>query len=104
MQHYLAMLPARSADSVAFTDLDGRTPYTYAQALDDTRFFCAGLGIPVDELGTHSFRIGLATEAGRLGLPDHLIKTLGRWESDSFLVYIRMDPFELAYLAARLAG
>ncbi len=102
---YGAMLPAsRLASAPVLTDMDGLTPYTYAQALEDTRFYCAGLGIPVEELGTHSFRIGLATEAGRLNLPDRVIKTLGRWESDAFLVYVRTDPRELAHHAALLAG
>jgi site-specific recombinase XerD len=40
----------------------------------------------------HSFRIGAATKATRVGIPDHLIQTLGRWSSDSYLRYIRVDP------------
>ncbi|XP_046556919.1 LOW QUALITY PROTEIN: uncharacterized protein LOC124266160 [Haliotis rubra] len=37
----------------------------------------------------HSFRIGAATSAAAANVPDHLIKTLGRWSSDSYLRYIR---------------
>lgn len=39
----------------------------------------------------HSFRIGAATEAARLGLDNSVIKRLGRWESDRFNIYIRPD-------------
>jgi len=104
LSRYSAMLPSRVSNAPVFTSQDGLTPYSYAQALEDTRYFCAGLDIPVNELGTHSFRIGLATEAGRLRLPDHIIKTLGRWESNAFEIYIQTDPRDLAYTAALLAG
>ena len=36
----------------------------------------------------HSFRIAAATSAAPRGLPDHLIKTLGRWSSDGYQIYI----------------
>lgn len=38
---------------------------------------------------SHSFRIGAATSAAAAGIPAWLIKTLGRWSSDAYLVYIR---------------
>ena len=37
----------------------------------------------------HSFRIGGTTELLLRGIPPDVIKTLGRWESDSFLAYWR---------------
>lgn len=37
----------------------------------------------------HSFRIGAATEAARIGLQDNIIKKIGRWSSNSFQLYIR---------------
>ena len=37
----------------------------------------------------HSFRIGAATSSASVNTPDHLIKTLGRWSSDSYQLYIR---------------
>jgi hypothetical protein len=37
----------------------------------------------------HSFRIGASTSAGSVNIQDHLIKTLGRWSSDSYCRYIR---------------
>lgn len=43
----------------------------------------------------HSFRIGAATEAAQRGVPEHTIKKLGRWESDAFKRYIRIQSFSL---------
>jgi hypothetical protein len=45
----------------------------------------------------HSFRIGAATSAAKAKVPDHLIKTLGRWSSDSYLRYIRTSQSTLAH-------
>ena len=39
----------------------------------------------------HSFRRGAATEARNVGLPDELIKLLGRWKSEAYLRYIEVE-------------
>jgi hypothetical protein len=39
----------------------------------------------------HSFRIGGATEAKRLGVTDDIIKQWGRWNSNVYLKYIRLN-------------
>ena len=36
------------------------------------------------------FWIGAATTAAERGIPDSIIKVLGRWKSDAFQTYIRM--------------
>ena len=39
----------------------------------------------------HSFRIGAATLAAQQGLSDAQIRAMGRWKSDSFKKYIRIE-------------
>ena len=49
-------------------------------------------------------RIGAATTASAVGLPDSTIKSLGRWSSDAFQGYIRPSPGDLAGVASLLAS
>lgn len=51
----------------------------------------------------HSFRIGAASAAARAGVPDHLIKAMGRWQSEAYQVYIHTPPETLASISAALA-
>lgn len=39
----------------------------------------------------HSFRIGAASHAAEGGMSDAQIRTLGRWKSNAFLKYIRIQ-------------
>ena len=50
----------------------------------------------------HSFRIGAATTAAQRGIQDSLIKTLGRWESSAYLVYVRTPRETLCSVAKSL--
>ena len=60
-------------------------------------------GLPASSYAGHSFRIGAATTAAMAGLPESLIKTLGRWESSAYTVYIRTPP-ERLMTASRVLG
>ncbi|XP_048583959.1 uncharacterized protein LOC125563135 [Nematostella vectensis] len=46
-------------------------------------------GFPHSSLKGHSLRIGTASYAAAAGLPDWLIKVLGRWSSDCYQLYVR---------------
>lgn len=46
-------------------------------------------GLDPRQFGSHSFRIGVATEASRWGLGAKMIKRIGRWESNQFRLYVR---------------
>jgi hypothetical protein len=56
----------------------------------DTMGLCDG------NFNGHSFRIGAATSAERGQVPDHMIKTLGRWSSDCYTRYVRTDDTTLS--------
>ena len=46
-------------------------------------------GLPFHSLKGHSFRIGAASSAAAAGLPDWLIKVMGRWSSHGYQLYTR---------------
>ena len=49
------------------------------------------LGYNENDYNTHSFRIGAATHAAKMGKSDDEIITMGWWKSDSYKRYIRID-------------
>ena len=62
----------------------------------------AGIENPSHYAG-HSFRIGAATTAAATGVEDSIIKTLGRWESSAYLLYLRIPRERLAALSKLLS-
>ena len=60
-------------------------------------------GLPFESLKGHSFRIGAASAAAAAGLPDWLIKVLGRWSSDCYQLYIRTPQAVLHSVAPKMA-
>ena len=47
------------------------------------------IGLNPDHYGTHSFRIGRATDQFKQGYSVERIKREGRWESDAVYKYLR---------------
>ena len=61
------------------------------------------VGLEASKFAGHSFRIGAATTAAARGVEDSLIKTLGRWESSAYLLYVRIPRERLAGLSTVLS-
>ena len=61
-------------------------------------------GVESSKYAGHSFRIGAATTAALCGLQDSLIKTLGRWESSAYTLYIRTPRHTLCAVAQSLVS
>ena len=59
-------------------------------------------GYPARKYTGHSFRIGMATTAGRCGIPESLIKTMGRWESTAYICYMSTAPETLRAVSRTL--
>ncbi len=97
--HYLASRPARPGP--LFTWADG-SPLSQPQFVRAIRVVLDSSGMEANKYAGHSFRIGAATTAARAGLPAYLIKTLGRWQSEAYLVYIRTPRDTLAHVARQL--
>ena len=50
----------------------------------------------------HSFQIGAATTAAACGVPVDVIKTLGRWKSQAYQLYVRLPKSQLAAISQKL--
>ena len=86
MLNFLAVRPP--GEGPLFVHADG-TPLLKQQFVARVRRALSSSGIDPSHYSGHSFRIGAATTAAAAGVPDHVIKTLGRWESSAYLLYIR---------------
>ena len=62
----------------------------------------AGAKLRPEEFALHSGRIGGATRLAAKGVPGAVIKKEGRWSSDAFLVYVRANMQDPAWVSAVL--
>lgn len=62
------------------------------------------LGLDPSRFSSHSFRSGAATSAATAGLPDWLIKAMGRWASDAYHLYIKTPPAALSNIPTLLCN
>ncbi len=99
----LAYMAARgSAPGPLFKFHDGKF-LTRDNLVKAVRSALSAAGVEAAHYSGHSFRIGAATTAFGQGVPDVLIKTMGRWESSAYMLYIRTPREQLCAVARSLA-
>ena len=76
------------ATTPLFRDVDGN-PLTYEGVLAWVKRLMAAVGENPCEFGTHSLRIGGATALFAMGADPTVIRTMGRWSSDCYRLYVR---------------
>lgn len=82
---------------------DGRA-LTRTRLIDAVRKTLAKAGLNPEAYSGHSFRIGAATTAAACGVPVDTIKTLGRWKSQAYQLYVRLPRDQLASISRTLAS
>ncbi|KAM4031882.1 LOW QUALITY PROTEIN: uncharacterized protein ACNLHF_019259 [Anomaloglossus baeobatrachus] len=87
VNNYLAV----HRSGVSFLSHEDGSPLTKFQFLALFRKCLRSFGLKPTDFGTHSFRIGAATEAARAGLSNSEIQRIGRWRSSCFARYVRPD-------------
>ena len=91
-----------SAPRPLFMFSDGR-PLTQQQLLSSVQSILHGAGYSGSYSG-HSFRIGAATTAAARRVPDHLIKTFGRWSSNVYRIYIQTPVSSIVSVSSQLVA
>ena len=100
---YCNLLGKRNANGSVFKA--GKfDPLTQKKLNDMLRYLLQQGGINQSNYASHSFRIGAATTAAAAGIPAWLIKTLGRWNSNAYLAYIRCPSTILSAVPHVLSG
>ena len=97
-----AYLAARGQPGPFFRMKDGR-PLTRDLFVSQVKTILTQAGIDATKYSGHSFRIGAASTAAARGIEDSMIRTLGRWESAAYLLYVRVPRERLAILSQTLS-
>ena len=92
MAAIVAYLHLGASQGPLFMNRNGQ-PLTRACLSSFLQSTLTAVGI-LDKFSGQTFCIGAATMAAQRGIPDHLIKTMGRWMSDAYQLYIR-TPVDL---------
>ena len=101
--NFLAVRPPTKPDAHLFVHNNG-SPLLKSQFVTGVRRALSAAHFDSAQYSGHSFRIGAATSAAAAGVPDHLIKTLGRWESSAYHIYIRTPRESLAAISPLLVS
>ena len=100
----LAFMAMRGPGEGPLFRFQDRRPLTRQRLVLALRQALAEAGLEPKDYAGHSFRIGAATTAAACGLPIATIKTLGRWRSEAYQLYIRLPQTQLAAISRTLAA
>lgn len=99
MRHWLAASPG-SDDSPLFTWRTGSMTRATLEGL--LRKALSDEGFAGPRFTGHSFRRGAATWAASIGMSPDEIKTLGRWNSDCFRLYVDAGPTKTSLVGGKM--
>lgn len=102
LQDYLLQTHGQSTSHPLFKFTDGRN--LTRTSLTNVRALLHVCGLDSANFASHSFRIGAATTAGAVGLPDWLIKVLGRRKSNAYQTYIKTPKEAILQVPKNLAS
>ena len=74
-----------------FQLFDG-TILTQSVARKAVKFAAKKIGMQTDKVTLYSFRYGTATSLARRNVDPDIIKTVGRWHTDAYKSYVKMEP------------
>lgn len=105
MHHYLDLRARCTAveggDPLFVNEAGHRLSYT--DFVSAVKVMCRQLGINDSLYSGHSFRKGGASALAACGFPAHVIKAMGRWKSECYMLYISLPSMALASTAAVIA-
>ena len=103
LREYLLQRNPTNLHEPLFTLKNGE-PLTRTVVNSNLRELLKQLGYVDKDYAPHSFRIGAATTAAAANLPPWLIKTLGRWRSDCYELYIKTPRSIIDSVPEKLAS
>ena len=77
-------------------------PLTRSSLVIKLREALEAVGVDCSSYSGHSFRIGATTTTASKGIQDSLIKTMGRWQSVAYQLYVRTPQAQLVSVAHTL--
>ena len=98
-----AYIASRGSDPGPFFRFEKGGYLTRESFVKRVRAVMLEAGLEAQRYSGHSFRVGAATTAAARGVEDSLIRTLGRWNSSAYLLYIQVPQERLAAVSTVLS-
>ena len=100
----LAYMALRGPGTGPLFHFQDGSPLTRQKLVARLREVLQKVGIDRTKYSGHSFQIGAATTAATKGIQDSLIKTMGRWESVAYQLYVRTPQAQILSVSQALAS